>query len=107
MIGLAALFILCLWILISYKMSKFIYGKFKLQNSKCHIKVMMFFLIFISPLADDIVGGIQFRLLCSQNSGAYVNVENARNKELFEYSSKERVQGYILPTEKYTFFFQG
>lgn len=106
MIGLSAFLFFVLWSFISYKLSKVLTKEIKAENSKKIAIPILSALIFFVPVADDIVGGIQFRLLCSKNSGAYVNVENARNKELFEYSIKENVNGYILPTKKYTYFFK-
>lgn len=106
MIGLMALFFVVLWVIFSGFVSFLITKKISSDGYKTVVMLILFSILFVAPIVDDILGGVQFRLLCSNDSVAYVNVEKSRNKELFEYSNEAVMSGYILPTKQHEFFFK-
>jgi len=106
MIALTALLFFGLWGFVSYKISSFIIKKIKLKKYSKIVVATLTILLFFIPISDEIAGGIQFRSLCANDAMAYVNVDKSQNKELLEYSNEMVMDGYILPTKKYEYFFK-
>ncbi len=106
MIGIAALLIVVLWGVISYKFSSLSFNGVKYSKHKFLLKFIVFIAFFILPLADEILGGIQFRYICGKNSTVFINEEKAKNKELMSGYTKNYFNEYILPIEETVFYYK-
>lgn len=111
MIALMALVILGLWGFIVYKISGFLVKKFRINSNTKIIHPIIFLLIFCAPIADEIIGGFQFRSLCTKKVFLVVEPEKARGKTVvsqpiqYEYLSNNLIpisREYLSYKDKYS-----
>lgn len=115
MIGLAFLMAVILWGFVCYKLASFIFNKTEnLTIKKIGAGVLLVF-FFLFPVADEIIGGFQFRDLCSEKVELIVDEKKARGRVVvaqpiqFKYigdyfvpisleyfSYKDRITGEVL-----------
>ena len=73
MTGLYLLFVTGLWLVLVIWLSKFITRKFP-QTRWCSLLGLLLFIVLLPlPVADEIVGGWQFKQLCKENSTIQVD----------------------------------
>ena len=65
MSGIVILMALSLWIGIVLLVSRFMTRRMCHGEIKTKVAVVVFALIFIAPVTDEIVGGFQFRAMCT------------------------------------------
>jgi len=65
MSGIIALAFLTTWFFIANKLTKFFTSKIYLKIKGKWIYPVVFVLVFLTPVADEIIGGFQFRALCT------------------------------------------
>ena len=107
MTGLFLIFILALWFLFARAISRFITKNISNFPLKALTKTVVFILILVSPFADEIIGGVQFREMCAADAVAIYEEENVRGKSVI---SKPRVltkyRNTILPIYKHTWRYE-
>ena len=66
MIGLMVLLVLCVWMFLANVIAKYILSHMQLDagKKKTLIHIGLYILVFIAPVADEIIGGFQFRAMC-------------------------------------------
>jgi hypothetical protein len=98
MLGLLFFGILGLWAFAAYKLSKFVVKFIALDIVRKVTILPVFLLVLISPVLDEIIGGFQFRSLCSKNAVLVVDEEKARGKSVIYQKVKDReLKGYLIP----------
>ena len=105
MSGLILLFILCAWGFASYSLAKFIAQPIQNISLKAGVNIALLILIFIAPIADDIVGGFQFRKMCNENARFVINIE--KGKEVYlEDIPDENISNLLIPIRKQTWLYK-
>jgi len=101
MSGIILLFILAIWFYSVKKISWFCISKIQSGTKKAVIHKVLFVLIFIAPVADDIIGGFQFRALCKQGAKLIYDVEKVRGKTvLWSGMPRTKIKNTIIPIEE-------
>jgi hypothetical protein len=106
MIGVLFYGVLGLWGFFTYKFSGFLVKKIKQEIVKYCVQGTVFVLMFIAPVADEIIGGIQFRSLCNENAILVVDQAKVKGKTVISQELKrENINNYLLPitTEYFSF----
>jgi hypothetical protein len=80
MIGLLFLGLIGLWIWMAAKLSRWIGGRVAGGRWRKPIAAVFFVSLLVLPLADEIVGGFQFRALCKEKAVLKLNVDEASLK---------------------------
>ncbi|MDO8336260.1 MAG: hypothetical protein Q7T74_05790 [Candidatus Saccharibacteria bacterium] len=107
MIGLIALLFFVLWGFIAYKLSKFLTKKMKAENPRKIAIPILSVLIFFVPVADEIIGGIQFRLLCNREALVADYDENSMGRKLVSVGAVSyELREYTLPITKLHFSYE-
>ena len=105
--GLILLFILCAWGAASFFLAKFIVKPIKNDGIQAGAIIVLAAMIFIVPLADDIIGGFQFRALCAEGTKIVVDANKARGKTVFlEDISDENISNLLIPITKQTWTYK-
>ena len=88
------------WVFISVKLTGLLTKIVKSPRKKSWVYPIVFFLVFISPLIDEIIGGFQFRALCKPENMLVYDAEKIKNKTLL-YSplSINKIKNTIIPIE--------
>ena len=97
MSGLILLFILCVWGAASFFLAKFIAKPIKNDGIQTGAIITLAALLFVAPVTDDIIGGFQFRALCSESAIITIDEEKARGKSVLGDSKNIALTSYILP----------
>jgi hypothetical protein len=84
MIGLSFLALLGLFVTVLHFVKKWLFGHFdnKLNSlpKRLVASVVFWVLVFTLPVADEIVGGFQFRALCKEGAQLKINAEIIKEK---------------------------
>jgi len=107
MIGLAFLAVITLWGFVCYKLAVFVFRVNENATIKrvCVSFLTAFFLLL--PIADEIVGGFQFRALCKAEASAAIYDEEIIGKVLVSVGAADyELSGYVLPITKLVFSYQ-
>lgn len=80
MTGLILIFILAVWFSFANAISRFVSKSVTDRRLKIVVRSIVFILIFIGPFLDEIIGGIQFKELCSTDAVAIYEEEKVRGK---------------------------
>ena len=101
MSGLILIAVLWIWFLIAKSLSAFFTQQMQLGALKKLAQVLLFVLILVLPVADEIVGGFQFRALCKAEAVAIYDEAKVRGKTV-KYKSGEVIHyaHTILPIYK-------
>jgi hypothetical protein len=98
MSGLILIFIIVLWIMVVKKLTSLFTKAMPVNGFTLAIKVLVFALLFVSPFADEIIGGFQFRALCKQGYSPVYDEAKAKGKLVFlKDTPDKRVQNSIIP----------
>lgn len=81
MIGLGVLFIMMVWMSISFSIMFFSTIKIKNKLKRWLLILIIFPLIFIAPVLDEIVGRYQVYQIC-ENSKWYFDEETSKNRDV-------------------------
>lgn len=98
MIGLAFLAVITLWGFSCYKLAVFLSRKNEnLTIKKISVGVLTVF-FFLLPIADEIIGGFQFRELCSKKIELIVDEKKARGRVVVAQPIQYKYIGdYFVP----------
>ncbi len=83
MSGLILLFILAVWNLAALFFIKFLTSKIKIGILKIATQVILFLVVITAPLADEIIGGFQFRALCETETQIKYDKNKLTNKDVY------------------------
>lgn len=98
MSGLIALFVLGFWGLIVYSVSFFLVKKIKVNSIRMSLQVAIAVLLFVLPVADEIVGGFQFRALCSHGAILVIDEKSMQGKTVvYKNIEDTKINGYFVP----------
>ena len=82
MSGIILLLILFAWGYAAKKITGFCISKMNPGAKKTFVHVCLFVLIFISPVADEIIGGFQFRAMCTPENLLVYDPAKVRGKSV-------------------------
>ena len=96
MSGIILLTVLALWFFIATKITGFLTSKIYLKIKGKWIYSMVFILVFIAPVMDEIIGGFQFRALCTPENLLIYDADKVRGKtvrfkDLPDYSITNKI----------------
>ena len=99
--GIIFFVILIIWFVISLKLARILVNKLNPKRGRPFVLIALSLLVFLTPVADEIMGGFQFGAVCSQERKILYNEESIRNRTLL-YSSSKRipVASVFVPIEK-------
>ena len=101
MSGLILLFILGVWGFASYSLARLIVGSIKNSNVRVAAHGVLMVLLFLAPVADDIIGGFQFRALCRDEAIFVIDIEKAKGATVVTLPNRDtELTDYILPIKK-------
>lgn len=101
MSGLILLSVLAIWGFVSFSLAKLIVKQIANPNIKLGANITLVALVFIAPVSDDIIGGVQFRSLCHDNAVVSVDEKKAKGKSVFFDSQHTDLKNYILKINNY------
>jgi hypothetical protein len=102
MSGIILLVVLAAWIFVAVKITGFFVRKIQFWVTKVLVAMVLFVLIFIAPVADDIAGGFQFRALCTPENILVYDEEKVRNKRVITNESTVKTINKIIPIRELT-----
>lgn len=98
MIGIILLAVLGLWGFICYWITRFLLGRVGKSSTRKITFPIIFLLVFLLPVADEIIGGVQFWKLCKEKSVLVVNEEKIKGRTVISQGGiNSQLSGYILP----------
>ena len=99
--GLILLFVLGVWFFITKFLTSFLTTKMQVGLLKKSIQVLLFILILVAPVGDEIIGGFQFKALCEREAVASYDKEKVYGKTV-KYKSGDvtNFTNTILPSYK-------
>jgi hypothetical protein len=101
MSGLILLFVLGVWFFIAKKLTSFLTTKMQVSTLKKATQVLLFAMILVAPVADEIVGGFQFRALCEREAVAIYDKDKLYGKTVHQQSANVTYfTNTILPSYK-------
>jgi hypothetical protein len=83
MSGILLLVIAFVWLVASFWLAKVLTTKLPLKWWRIPVGIACFVSLLVLPLADEIVGKIQFQELCAKNSTIQMNPATARGKTVY------------------------
>jgi len=103
--GIILIFILGVWFVVVIKLTGLATSWMESGKGKYLAYVVMFVLLFLAPVADDIAGGFQFRALCKEG-GAPIYVRGIVQGRTVKYSSSgwNELNGTIVPIQELTIY---
>ncbi len=100
MSGLLFLAVSFVWLVLAIWVTRWLMRRIRTESTIARLILMLliFGLILASPVADEIIGGIQFRELCRENAVLRIDAEKAKGKMVREVigPSNEVLQGTII-----------
>ncbi len=97
MSGIILLVILTLWFIFVVKLTVFFISKIALKTQKKWMYPVVFILLFIAPVADEIIGGFQFRALCTPENLLVYDVDKLRGKIVVPRDIPMKTLDKIIP----------
>lgn len=97
MSGIILLLVLVIWAFVVIKLTGFFVRKMQFGVTKVLVSMVLFVLLFIVPVADDIAGGFQFRAICKQGSKLLYDAEKAQGKTVQLKNTPDRKMIKIVP----------
>jgi hypothetical protein len=101
MSGLLLLGVLATWFIISVFLVAFITKRLSGRWWANLLRVLIFIILLVLPLGDEIIGGYQFRELCREEAVVEVDREQATGKTVFLANSEyQRVPDTWVPVNR-------
>ena len=98
MSGLILLFILCAWGAASFFLAKILTTPAKNSNAKTGANIILAAIFFIAPLTDEIIGGFQFRRLCSDRTAITFDEKTIKGKTVISKGVESlNINNYMVP----------
>jgi hypothetical protein len=103
MSGMILIVILIVWFYIALILSSFLGAKIRAGLFKTVMRFVLFPLILLAPVADEIIGGFQFRALCKVEAVAVYDEAKVRERTVYDQSADlYYFTDTVLPTYKQT-----
>lgn len=101
MSGLLLILILIIWLFIVKALSRFCIARMVDGRAKRLGHGLLFVLLLLAPVADDIAGGVQFRSLCSKKLEITYAADKISGKTiLWAGLIKREIENSIIPIEE-------
>ncbi|PHS67612.1 MAG: hypothetical protein COB23_10250 [Methylophaga sp.] len=101
MSGIILLAFLTGWFFITKKLTIFFTSTVQSETRKKWLTPFVFTLVFVSPVLDEIIGGFQFRAVCTDKNMLIYDEKSVKNKTLLYFHlSREYVKNTVIPIEK-------
>ncbi len=84
MIGLLFLAGLCLWVWVCFIAARALVRRLPAKPWRPLVGLVAFAALFVAPVADEIVGGIQFRAMCEREAVLTIDAAKVRGRTLKE-----------------------
>lgn len=97
MSGIILLLILIGWGYAAKKLSMYCVHRMEPGTKKTLVHVCLFVLIFLAPVADEIVGGFQFRAMCTPENLLIYDPEKVRGKSVVHRDMPLNTINKIIP----------
>jgi len=97
MSGIILFFLLATWFYIVAKICGWIVSGMRPGNKKAITLIVIFTLLFIAPVGDEIVGGFQFRALCARGTKPVYDAEKAMGKTVILKQIPDRIIKKVIP----------
>ena len=82
MTGIFLLVVVGLWLWVCFAVSRALMRRFRSKQWRWVIGLAVFVALLIAPVADEIVGGVQFRALCERDAVLTIDVAKVRGRTL-------------------------
>ncbi len=102
MSGIILLVVLAIWFVIVTKLTAFFSSKIAPKPPKKWLYPIIFILLFIAPVADEIIGGFQFRAMCTPENLLVYDAEKVKGKTLETNEATTRTINKIIPIRELT-----
>jgi hypothetical protein len=90
--------ILGVWFFVAKKLTDFFTSGIEPQSKKNKLYPLKFIFVFIVPVMDEIIGGFQFRALCTPKNLLVYDAEEMRGKTLQQrFGPDYYINGKMLP----------
>lgn len=100
-IGLLFLGAVSLWFLFVFQLSKCIPKWLGISRHKSWFSFLMLLVLLVLPLADHLIGMLQFQNLCSEQTAIQIDLNAANAKRAMVVTSPaEFVEGKIIPIKQ-------
>jgi len=83
MAGLLAIGLLVGWLAVAVWLATRLTGKLKNRPLRFALMISIVFVLVALPVADEIIGGFQFRALCRDNAVLKINAEKIKGKTVW------------------------
>ena len=80
MSGIIFFGILAVWFFVAIKLTGFLASGIQTQSKRNWLYPLILIVVFIAPVLDEIVGGFQFRALCTPENMLIYDAEKVRGK---------------------------
>ena len=98
MTGLLLLILAALWLVAAVFITRFVARKVPSPGWRPAVATIVFFALVVGPLADDIIGGRQFKALCQEKTPINVDRSRAVNKTVYLLDERPyRPSGLLVP----------
>ena len=97
MSGIILISILVVWFFIVKVLARLCVIKMQPSTKKTNTHIILFILIFIVPFADDIVGGFQFRAMCTPKNLLVYDPEKVRGRSVTPRDVPFQIINKIIP----------
>ena len=98
MTGLYGMAVIGLLIWLEYKVAKWVSRRFVNYKYQRYATVGIFLILFPLPVADEIIGGFQFRKLCKEGAELKIDAEAIRGKTVELIISPPMASEYVKGT---------
>jgi len=101
MSGIILFLVLATWFYIVVKICGWIVNDMRPGNKKAITLIVIFTLLFIAPVGDEIVGWFQFRALCSRGIKPVYNIDKSKGTTVRYWSQpRKNIKNTIIPIEE-------
>lgn len=98
MTGLLLLGVVVLWLVVAVFITRFIVQKVPRWRWRPAVAVIVFIALVVGPIADDVIGGRQFKALCEEKTRINVDRSRAANKTVYLQDERSyRLPGVLVP----------
>ena len=80
--GIFLLVVISVWVFVVKKIIYFIINDTWPEDIKLTARFILFIVLMIVPVADEIIAHFKYKELCEKNSNVSIDIENAKNKVL-------------------------
>lgn len=88
MTALLLFLVVGLWVWLVYKFSRWIGGRIPLKQWQIPFTILIFVMLLVAPLADELVGWWQFKSLCDKYAVQLVDEKGALNAHVVSVGGK-------------------